>query len=433
MKYFKIFALILAVALLFSGCSFRLASSVDELISPVSPQGDDAEIQNALVAYAGGGFKLKSPVAGNYTAAYNLVDADGDSQNEAVVFYEPAQHPGRLDMAVIDKKENKWSVVTNIETDNAEVYSLDFADLNGNGDYEYIILWNAMANATIHSLCVYSSAEDGSGALSQIGKTIVMNNYIAADLNNDSVNELAVFTIDSGDSVSASAVLYSYYSGDAKILGRTKLDGHISYYKTLSSAVKNGRTYVYADAVKSNGTQMLTEIIYWSDKYNTIISPYYSYTTGITKNTTRYSMLSCMDINGDGEIEIPLDYDFYDLPENVYAVEWNKYDGNVMSPVCCSLAVEKDEYQLVIPDELIGNITAEYNAEDSKLTVLDSAGNMIFAVACVTSTHYAETAANYSNYTEIMNESGYIYLADCNSQSDVRLSAEDLKSMIKSY
>lgn len=57
----------------FSGCSFRLASSVDELISPVSPQGDDAEIQNALSSYAGGGFKLKSPISGNFTAAYNLL------------------------------------------------------------------------------------------------------------------------------------------------------------------------------------------------------------------------------------------------------------------------------------------------------------------------------------------------------------------------
>ncbi len=433
MKYLKIIAAVLAICLLFSGCSFRLASSVDELISPVSPQGDDAEIQNALSSYAGGGFKLKSPISGNFTAAYNLFDADGDSQNEAVVFYEPSQHPGRLDMAVIDKKDGKWSVTSNIETDNAEVYSIDFADLNGNGDYEYIVLWNVMANAASHSLAVYASASDKSGSLSQIGKSIVMNDYIAADLNDDSVNELTVFSIDSGDSVSASAVLYSYAGGDARILGRTKLDGHISYYKNISAEAKNGRSYVYADAVKSNGTQMLTEIIYWSDKYDTIISPYYSYTTGITKNTTRYSMLTSMDINSDGEIEVPLDSDFDNLPENVYAVEWNKYDGNVMSTVCHSLAVEKDEYQLVIPEDMFANISAEYNAEDSKLTVLDSGGNMVFTVACVTSTHYSEKAGDYSGYTEIMNESGYIYLADCNSQSDMRLSDSDLKSMIKSY
>ena len=37
-----------SVILIFSGCSFRLASSVDELISPVSPQGDDADVQKAL-------------------------------------------------------------------------------------------------------------------------------------------------------------------------------------------------------------------------------------------------------------------------------------------------------------------------------------------------------------------------------------------------
>lgn len=62
------------------------------------------------------------------------------------------------------------------------MYSIDFADLNGNGDYEYIVLWNVMANAESHSLAVYASASDKSGSLSQIGKSIVMNDYIAADL-----------------------------------------------------------------------------------------------------------------------------------------------------------------------------------------------------------------------------------------------------------
>ena len=50
---------------------------------------------------------------------------------------------------------------------------------------------------------------------------------------------------------------------------------------------------------------MLTEIIHWSDYYNTIVSPFYSYSTGVTKRTTRSAMLSSRDINDDGKIEIP--------------------------------------------------------------------------------------------------------------------------------
>ena len=32
-----------------------------------------------------------------------------------------------------------------------------------------------------------------------------------------------------------------------------------------------------------------------------------------------------------------------------------------------------------------------------------------------------------------MSDSGYIYLAECGNDSDIKITAEDLKSMIKSY
>lgn len=61
------------MSLVLSGCSFRLASSVDELISPVSPQGDDADVQNALSSFVSGGYSLKTPSAGDFTTAYSFL------------------------------------------------------------------------------------------------------------------------------------------------------------------------------------------------------------------------------------------------------------------------------------------------------------------------------------------------------------------------
>ncbi len=54
-----------------------------------------------------------------------------------------------------------------------------------------------------------------------------MNDYIAADVNGDKLKELFGFTVDSGDAISAKAVLYSYKIKIPESLGSTKLDGHI--------------------------------------------------------------------------------------------------------------------------------------------------------------------------------------------------------------
>ena len=47
--------------------------------------------------------------------------------------------------------------------------------------------------------------------------------------------------------------------------------------------------------------------------------------------------------------------------------------------------------------------------------------------------HYDEAAADYSGYTQIMNDSGYVYLAQTFENSDISVSVDDLKLMIKSY
>ena len=434
MKFIKAFVPILLSALILGGCSFRLASSIDDLITPVSPSGENANVQKALDNYCKGSYSLKTPVSGGFTTSYIFYDIDSDSEKEAIVFYEPSSNPGSIDMAVIDKINGEWSVVCNIEGRGSDVYSVDFRDLNGDGSTELIVLWDTFSNSASHVLAVYRQAYvNDQLALSVVGRYITMSNYIAVDIHGDDAEELMVFTVDSGDSISANAVLYSYEDDNLKSLGSTKLDGHISSYKSIISENNGERVYVYADAAKSNGAQMLTEVINWSDYYNTIISPFYNYSTGITKETTRQAMLTSRDIDGDGTVEIPLDAQRASFPGNVEAVNWKKYENSVLAHSCYSVAVEKDNYQIIIPDAYFDRITVSYDYENKALTVSDKSDNIIFTVTYLLKSHYSENNEKYANYMEIMSDSGYIYLAECGNDSDIKITAEDLKSMIKSY
>ncbi len=434
MKILKAFIPVLILALVLSGCSFRLFSTAEELIYPVSPSGENANVQKALDSYFKNGYSLKTPISGDYKTSYIFYDIDSDSQEEAVAFCEPSSNPGTVSMAVIDKADANWRVICCIEGQGADVYSVDFRDLNGDDIPELIILWDAFNSSASHIMSVYRQIYDnGKFSLSAFGKPVTMNNYIAVDIEKDGFDELLVFTVDSGDSISADAVIYSYKKSTPVALGSTKLDGHISSYKNIACENVNGQIYVYADAVKSNGSQMLTEVIVWSDYYDTIISPFYSYFTGITKDTTRSVKLNSADINGDGRIEIPLDAKKDSLPPQVEAVDWNYYKDAVLLHSCYSLAIEKNNYQIIVPDHYFNEICVSYDADNALLAVSDKNGKNIFKIISVLNSAYTDNKTDYSDYTEIMNNSGYIYLAYSGNDSDIKITLEDLKSMIKSY
>ena len=144
-------------------------------------------------------------------------------------------------------------------------------------------------------------------------------------------------------------------------------------------------------------------------------------------------MLTCRDIDGDGYIELPLDAKANNTPDEVSAVRWAQYDNSVLNTVCYSFAVEKDSYQIVFNENGFDKLYAEYNSEKSELTVFDSNSNAVFSVLPVLKSHYDEAASDYSGYTEIMSNSGYVYLAQAFENSDISVSVDDLKLMIKSY
>lgn len=434
LKYLKALLPVLILALLLSGCSFRLFSTAEDLIYPISPSGENINVQKALDNYIKNGYSLKTPVGGEFKTSYIFFDADSDGEEEAITFYEPSSNPGTVNMAVIDKSAAGWNVVCNVEGEGSDIYSIDFRDLNGDSSVEMIVLWDTFRTSSSHVLTVYSKEDKAEAySVSRIGRPIIMNDYIAADVSGNGLNELLVFTVDSGDSISAKAELYSFKNKAVKALGSTKLDGHISSYKSIKTETVNGREYVYADAAKANGSQMLTEIVMWSDYYDTIISPFYNYSTGITKETTRNVKLNSQYINGDKHIAIPLDADKSGMPSQVEAVDWQYYSENILKHLCYSVAVEKDNYQIVISDEIFDDISVSYDSKNSSLTVSDKHKKALFTVISLLKSHYDDEKADYSDYTEIMNNSGYIYLAACSNDSDIKISTDDLKSMIKSY
>lgn len=430
MKYLKSILCVLLISVLLSGCNFRVSSSIDDLISPLSPFGNNADIKIALDSFAQNGYSLKAPNSGKYITSYSFFDLDGDNREEAVAFYEPNDNLGEIDMAVIKKFGDEWKVVDNIKGDGKEVHSLDFSDLNGNGNYEIIVCWDVISNSTNHQLSVYRAAKaENSVKLNQIDSSISVNNYIAVDMYDDKTAELLLFKLNSASSSSAKAELYSLKNNKFTLVGETKLDSHITTYSSLEYENADNKPRIYADAISSDGDSMLTEIIYWSDNYDTIVSPVYSYSTGQTNGTRRSAMLSSLDINDDKLIEIPTEYSIKKLPSQIKAVDFKNFKHSVLIHNSYALYVNDDKYLVKIPDEYIDKIIVKYNESNRSMSVVNKkTKNEIFSVMPVLKATYSKE--KYNDYTVVLEDAGYAYLAK-QGNDEIKITADDLKKSVK--
>lgn len=435
MKKIKLFSVILILSLLLAGCNnFKLATSIDDLISPVSPSGDNAGVQNAVSELCKSGYLIKIPSGGDYTTSYIFHNLDSDENDEAIAFYEPSDDRGTVSLAVLKKSDDKWSVIDNIKGEGSDVKSVDFCDVNDDGAEEILVCWSFISKSTTFKLSVYSQGQtDGEYKLKPISDSITAGEFVCADINEDKVNEVVVFNIGSSGE-SPSAQLYSFKNNRKSLIGETKLDSTIISFESITCGVTDEGMSIYADALKSDGDSMLTEFIYWSNYYDSIVSPFYSYSTGRTADTTRSSLIDCKDIDGDKTIEIPLDLSVKNLPSQITAQNWVAYGNTVLNHKCYSYSCKRDAYSLVIDDNVFSKLSVKYDNDKRMLSaVSNDSKKECFSIVTVIKSAYNSDDERFKNYTQIFSNSGFVYLAGVNSQADIKFSVEDLKNMIKPY
>lgn len=431
LKKFRIPIIILCLCILLSGCSFRLAS-VEDLISPISPSGENAEVLKAVDNYCRNGYSLKVPSSGKYTTSFIYYDLDGDKENEAISFYEPSDKKGTVNMAVIEKSNDGWKVIENIEGDGSDIISIDFCDLNNDSKKDIIVCWSIISKSTNYGLRVYRQYQDDKGChLKAMSSSIIAGDFICADVNDDNFNELLVFRPGSS-SYSARAELYSFKKNSAILICETKLDSSIISFASLSVGKTDQGTSVFADALKSDGESMVTELIYWSDYYDSIVSPFYDYDTGKTADTARSNLIKSRDIDNDKEIEIPTSLKVKNLPDSLTAENWKSYKNTVLNHKCYSYSCKRDKYIIVIDDKVFSKLTVNYDEDNRELIAVNTKNKKeCFRIKTVLSADFDSTL--YPDYTRIFADSGLVYLASVNEKSGITVTIDKLKSMIKSY
>ena len=158
--------------------------------------------------------------------------------------------------------------------------------------------------------------------------------------------------------------------------GETAMDGGISSYSSVSVETVQDTNIIYIESNKGLN-ESVTEVIYWDDDRNKLVSPLFDIATQSTYQTWRNMKLSVYDVDSDGFLEIPTSVD---MPGSVvtntdtsnssstitsdnqpatkmYFTKWVKFRNDKLTPVQYSIVNTTLKYMLKIKSTWVGKIT----------------------------------------------------------------------------
>lgn len=369
--------LIISVIVSFSGCSFRF-SSFDSLLRPPKLSGEYQGLQDTFEKLVDKDYSLSTPENGLYRSAFIVYDFDKDNELEAIVFYTEKKKPDLVKFYYFENKNGSFSPVDSYDGLGSSVDEVKFADLNHDGKSEIIIGWNLFSSKTNKAFAVY----DISAGKLKILSSFPYSYLDVVDVNGDGIDDIFAMSVDStvSDHYTAAATAYTYDAKTAslQVLSSVKTDGNISSYSDIKIEKVDDTRLIYVEAYKGDN-DMITEVIYWNDATNSLVSPLFDVSTQTTSQTLRHMKLPCQDIDNDGFIEIPVSVDMpgssivdnsatqplltasaensTNQTKSLYYTKWVKFRDDRLKAVQYSVIDEHGGYVLGIPSSWVGRIT----------------------------------------------------------------------------
>lgn len=331
-------AFVCAAAMLFTGCT-PINFGVDNLLAAPKLTAEQSEIHEALIDAVGSNVTLKYPKNGSNRSAYVVANLDDDAQDEALVFYEytgdPADNGLRLNLLDKDSNDN-WVSVKEIAGAGTDVDKVILTKMGSSSSVNILVGYQTLSGDE-KSLEIYTYKN---GEFKRIG-TSSYSVLEALDINSDGSNELVTIR----RSVNPESGLVTAKAALLELRKVTAEDGSISEEVTLSQSIDmcdnvssyaravtgrlaDGRLALYTDVMNAEGS-LRTELVYY--RYSALQNPMQLQSEKLLPLCTRPAGYYCVDIDGDGIIEIPstrtmLGYENAVPEEQLMLTSWMEYE-----------------------------------------------------------------------------------------------------------
>ena len=385
-----------AAMLLLTGCLFRPPDDLYKLPekSPGYEQLNSAirTVRSNLEMTYGTSCELAVIVGGENTASIQLQDLDGDGEREsALTFFRVPGIAKSIKIYIFRQFGEEYRVSGVVEGDGAAIYSVDYVDLNGEGEKELVVSWQISAG--VYQLGAYTLDELGAPMPNQeetagngivqttdysnqmatellltscSGATDGSSGYELLDIDQDTRMEIAVTRIDSAG-VGSQVEVYGWRDGAFVSLSSAGLSAGVVSLVRMQANYLSGEFYrpaLYITCTMSDGSRTIDVLSYQQEKLvNLALDP----DTGVSRNVLRgYTEVSLTDINGDYVLELPSPRRLPSISEavtsNFWLIDWSQYDEKgKCNQVLTTYHNVADSWYLIIPESWKEMITISRN------------------------------------------------------------------------
>ena len=360
MRLQRILAAVIITALLLSGCS-SLGLGKSEILTPPRASGIRAEVQKLIEKDADGAYTLLYPTDGSNKSGMFLHDINNDGVEEAVALYTTADNTSRVLIAQLH--DDVFETLGSADIDSADVSELSFIDFDGNGREELLL---GFAIGTSHAAMQTFLTADG---VTELHTEKGFVDYVTGDFDKDALTDILLMMAPESAS-GAKARLLRFSEKGFSEASSCEIDPAVISYTGLRFDKIGGDLYGAAADGKVGEGEYTTQLIYYDSAAKLLVNPLYLNSN--YKRNTRTSAVTCLDIDGDGVLNIPLssrmDHAKDEDESTVCNVaRWNDYDPEHMGLSFRKDAVlcEKLDFMLLLDTDKLKTVTARYSADNA--------------------------------------------------------------------
>lgn len=359
----------LSLCILLTGCSFN--TNIVSMLSPPKLSEKQMQIQAALYDAVGNNIQLKYPKSGDMRSAFVIYDLDGDSEEEAMVFYTTTGIDSSADtirINILDQENGQWKSVFDHSATGTEIDQVIVTNLTST-DYPDIVIGYQQINRNDKVVMVYNYS-DG----------VLKNTY------SDSYTYMNTVNLD-GDPLYE---LLACYDQDnipmAKLISKT--DSGLGTTSTIEMS-PSGTNYInitngyfddnipaaFIDSDRGENT-IQTQIVYTvQGQLRNPIAQIYE----LTSKTVRPSSYLSYDIDKDGIVEIPLVSPapgYETSTDQLYFTNWMTYSQFTFNKKNTGFYNIDEGYCFMLPNRWAGVVTVKIDHKTKEVVFYKYEGNL---------------------------------------------------------
>ncbi|MBR5542629.1 MAG: hypothetical protein IKU65_00845 [Oscillospiraceae bacterium] len=342
----RICAILLIFAFLFAGCG---GSTASDLFAVPEMSGMHKALLDTVESVREEGFDFAEPRSGFNRYPLQIMDIDGDGEEEGVAFLRDVVDSYKTFIYVFENSDSVFSLFDVIEGSEKEIYTVSYSSFLHSSGYEIIVEWGTSADS-VHPITVYNLTEDGIRKVLDISA----NQYSVSDIDGNGSNELVAVSKRDG---AFFADVYEHGDGRMEKCGSVPLAGvGGKLIRVISGKATQNKNGVFIERETERG--IVTDIVSVSDG---------GYTNLLPEGDLCFVRATAYDVNNDGIIEIPkVSEEVRDVTDTDRTYIWNAVseDGALISRVFTYHSFS-DNWYVSLPLSWGGTVSTEKRATRS--------------------------------------------------------------------